>query len=142
MIILDTDHVSILKYREHPRAKKLKEKLIAAAANETLATTIVSAEEQMRGWMAEIHRERDVHKQVQYYSELSGIFAFFSTWRVELFDESAAEEFYRLRGMRIRVATQDLKIASIARSRDALLLSANLRDFARVPDLRVENWVA
>jgi predicted nucleic acid-binding protein len=24
---------------------------------------------------------------------------------------------------------------------DALLLSANLRDFERVPDLRVENWL-
>jgi tRNA(fMet)-specific endonuclease VapC len=47
----------------------------------------------------------------------------------------------RLRRLRIRIGTQDLKIAAIALSRDALLLSANLRDFQRVPGLRVENWL-
>ena len=35
----------------------------------------------------------------------------------------------------------DLKIAAIALAHDALLLSANLRDFQAVPDLRVENWL-
>jgi predicted nucleic acid-binding protein len=34
-----------------------------------------------------------------------------------------------------------LKIASIALEADAVLLSANLRDFERVPGLRVENWL-
>ena len=36
----------------------------------------------------------------------------------------------------------DLKIAAIARANDALLLSANRRDFAKVPGLRVENWLS
>jgi tRNA(fMet)-specific endonuclease VapC len=35
----------------------------------------------------------------------------------------------------------DLKIASIALVQDALLLSANLRDFQQVPELRVEDWL-
>jgi tRNA(fMet)-specific endonuclease VapC len=35
----------------------------------------------------------------------------------------------------------DLKIAAIALSHEALLLSRNLRDFNSVPDLRVENWL-
>jgi hypothetical protein len=34
----------------------------------------------------------------------------------------------------------DLKIASIALVRNVLVLSANLRDFQQVPDLRVEDW--
>jgi tRNA(fMet)-specific endonuclease VapC len=42
---------------------------------------------------------------------------------------------------RIRVGSQDLKIASIALVNDALLLTANLRDFRQVPGLRVENWL-
>ena len=35
----------------------------------------------------------------------------------------------------------DLKIASIALANGVLLLSANLRDFEQVPNLRVENWL-
>jgi tRNA(fMet)-specific endonuclease VapC len=35
----------------------------------------------------------------------------------------------------------DLKIAAIALIHDALLLSANLRDFQQVPGLCVANWI-
>jgi predicted nucleic acid-binding protein len=35
----------------------------------------------------------------------------------------------------------DLKIASIALVHKALLPSANLSDFRKVPGLRVENWL-
>jgi tRNA(fMet)-specific endonuclease VapC len=35
----------------------------------------------------------------------------------------------------------DLFIASHARSLDAVLVTNNLREFKRVPDLKVENWV-
>jgi tRNA(fMet)-specific endonuclease VapC len=35
----------------------------------------------------------------------------------------------------------DLKIAAIALANDALVLSANLREFGRVPGLRVEDWL-
>ena len=52
------------------------------------------------------------------------------------------EDFMRLRRERIRIGTQDLKIASIALHTGALLLSANLRDFEKVPGLRVEDWLS
>jgi len=45
------------------------------------------------------------------------------------------------RKQKIRIGSQDLKIAAIAVANDALLLSANLRDFRQVPGLRVENWL-
>ena len=35
----------------------------------------------------------------------------------------------------------DLKTAAIAVAFDATLLSRNLRDFQRVPHLKVENWI-
>jgi predicted nucleic acid-binding protein len=35
----------------------------------------------------------------------------------------------------------DLTIASIALVYDALVLSANLHDFQKVPGLRLENWL-
>jgi tRNA(fMet)-specific endonuclease VapC len=51
--------------------------------------------------------------------------------------EQAADVFARLRRQRIRIGSQDLKIAAIALIENAMLLSANLRDFQKVPGLRV-----
>ena len=53
MILLDTDHLVILRYEDHPRYSALKAKI--EAAGQPLATTIVSVEEQFRGWLAEIN---------------------------------------------------------------------------------------
>ena len=66
---------------------------------------------------------------------------FFEDWEILPYDGAAAAKFKELRKVRIRVATQDLKIASIALVQGALLLSANLRDFRKVPGLRVESWI-
>ena len=55
--------------------------------------------------------------------------------------QAAADLFVELRRQKVRVGSQDLKIAAIAMAEDALLLSANQRDFQKVPGLRVENWL-
>ena len=83
----------------------------------------------------------DVHRQVPAYQELLRLFDFFAHWHVVPFDEQAAREFQGLRAQRIRIGTMDLKIAAIAIVHGALLLSANLRDFQQVPNLRVANWI-
>ena len=55
-------------------------------------------------------------------------------------DEAAAAAFQRLRRRHRRIGTMDLKIAAIVLSRNATLLSRNLRDFGHIPDLHVEDW--
>jgi tRNA(fMet)-specific endonuclease VapC len=57
------------------------------------------------------------------------------------FDEHAAKRFGDFRRQRIRIGTQDLKIASIALEHNAMLLSANISDFQQVPSLRVKDWL-
>lgn len=140
MILLDTDHLSILRYLDHPRCAALRTRL-QSSPDPQVATTIISAEEQMHGWLAEINRLRDPHRQIPVYERLAKMFDFYRDWDIVPFDERAADEFERLRKQRVRIGTQDLKIASIALVQNALLLSANLRDFHQVPGLRVENWI-
>jgi tRNA(fMet)-specific endonuclease VapC len=140
MILLDTDHLSVVTNAADARNAPLRARLRAAAAA-PLAVPIVSVEEQCQGWLAQINRQRDVHKQVATYERLAKLLEFLADWEIVRFDERAADEFKRLRKQGVRIGTHDLKIASIALARQALLLSANLRDFRRVPGLAVESWL-
>jgi tRNA(fMet)-specific endonuclease VapC len=140
MIVLDTSYISLFQYPDDVRANALRERL-AASPDRDIVTTAITPEEQMRGWLSAIHAQRDVQRQVQYYERLVGLFRFFADWRILHFDSSAADRFRSLRRQRVRIGTMDLKIASIVLIHDATLLSDNLRDFQKVPDLHVENWL-
>jgi tRNA(fMet)-specific endonuclease VapC len=140
VILLDTDHFSALKYRANPRRDALIERM-SASADRNFALTPMTIEEQTRGWLAQIRAARDVHQEVPFYSRLVGLFRFVAAWPIVEFNEAAADTSERLRRERIRIGSMDLKIAAIALAHDALLLSANLRDFRQVPRLRVEDWL-
>jgi tRNA(fMet)-specific endonuclease VapC len=140
MILLDTDHVTVLRYEEDPRCAALSARR-SRAVGERFATTVITLEEQMRGWLAKLGRARDVRAQIGAYGDLAKVVAFFGRWQIVGFDSRAADEFQRLRRQRVRIPTPDLKIASIALVHGALLLSANLRDYQKVPGLLVENWL-
>jgi tRNA(fMet)-specific endonuclease VapC len=140
MILLDTDHLSILT-NAHASAYGALLARLEAAAMEGLGVPVVAAEVQCRGWLAEISRQRDADKQVRAYEQLAKLFDFLEAWEIVHFDGDAAYEFKRLRKQLRRHGAQDLKIAAIALANHALLLSANLGDFVQVPGLRVENWL-
>jgi tRNA(fMet)-specific endonuclease VapC len=140
MILLDTDHLTVLMYPENPLCARLTARL-AASNDQDIGTTIVNAEEQMRGWLAEINRLRAVHDQILPYDRLLRLLDFLDELPLMSFDARAADEFVRLRRMKVRIGSMDLKIACIALVQDALLLSANLRDFRQVPDLQVDDWL-
>lgn len=53
----------------------------------------------------------------------------------------AATMFDSLRKKKVNIGSSDLKIASIALVNDATVLTANTRDFEKVPGLRFENWL-
>src|SRR5207302_3460126 len=108
---------------------------------EPLAIPIVAVEEQCKGWLAKLHRTRDIHQQITPYKRLAELFDFLAEWDIVPLSQAAADLFEQLRRQKVRVGSQDLKIASIVVAEDALLLSAKLRDYQRVPDLRVENWL-
>ena len=56
------------------------------------------------------------------------------------FDTQAAAHFDDLKRLHIRIGTQDLKIAAIALANDATLITRNTQDFARISDLKFEDW--
>jgi tRNA(fMet)-specific endonuclease VapC len=141
MILLDTDHVTLLKYPASERSLRLRQRLDAVPVEEVVAVPVITIEEQMRGWLTAVAKERAAKRQVTAYWELANLFDFFAAFTIALLDELAAERFDDLRAAKIRLGTMDLKIAAITLVNQALLLSANRNDFQRVPGLRVENWL-
>jgi tRNA(fMet)-specific endonuclease VapC len=78
--------------------------------------------------LAAIKRKHDPSDQVLVYHRLGQLWEFFGAWKMLPFDDRAAKLVKKLRKQRVRIGSQDLKIAAIAMTWDALLLSANLRD--------------
>ena len=139
MILLDTDHFSVVTDGRHQAHAQLAVRL--QSCGETLTLPVVSVEEQLRGWLAQIRRQTDVSRQIYPYDRLMRLLDILGDWEIARWGQPAAEQFQGLRKRRVRIGTQDLKIAAIAMVHDALLLSANLRDFEQVPGLRVEDWI-
>lgn len=64
MILLDTDHISLLKYPASERGARLSQRLDALPAEEVVGVAIVTVEEQMRSWLAVVAKERSARRQV------------------------------------------------------------------------------
>jgi tRNA(fMet)-specific endonuclease VapC len=139
VVILDTDHLTVIQRRAEPAYSRLRDRLSKFPPN-AIQTTIISFEEQMRGWLALISRARNQSREVEAYERLQALMRFFNEIPVLDYTEVAASQFEDLRHSKLRVGSMDLKIASIALSHDGLLLSSNLKDFNPIPNLRVEDW--
>lgn len=137
MTILDTDTLSILE-RQTFEAGILANNLKRFEVE--ISTTIITFEEQMRGWLAFSARTRTIEQEINAYRKLNGFLDDYRKMPVVAFDAQAARIFQQLKSSKIRVGTMDLKIASIALANDALLLSRNLKDFEQIPNLKVEDW--
>ncbi len=121
LLVLDTDHVSALSFPSHASLDLLER---IRASGQEAATTIITVEEQLRGWLAEIHRIGDPHRQVPAYERMQRRIDFFAAWTVLSWNKDGADS-----------------IACIVLTHDAILLTRNSIDFANVPRLRFENWL-
>jgi tRNA(fMet)-specific endonuclease VapC len=138
LLVLDTDHVSALG---PPSELSLALLNRLSASEQEVATTIVTVEEQLRGWLAEIHRLADPHRQILAYARLQSRIEFFAAWTVLPWQTNAADLFVGFRQAGVRIGSMDLKIACIALAHDATLLTRNSSDFSQVPGLRIDNWL-
>ncbi len=135
LYILDTDHVSLLQ-KNHP---KIVQRISTVGAG-SLAVTVITVEEQLRGWFQVIRRHSSGSKLIWAYAGLRGAVEYFNSVRLVDFDQAAEALFTDWRRQKIRIGTQDLRIAAIAVSINATLVTRNRRDFEKVPNLVFEDW--
>lgn len=75
MLVLDTDHLVEFDSGSALGANR-RRRLMSSA--DKIATTIISAEEQFRGWLTQIHRLTDPHRQIRADERLQRRIEFFA----------------------------------------------------------------
>src|SRR5438105_15779291 len=110
MVILDTDHVSLLEWEHGEEYARLRKRL--EQTEEDVATTIVSYEEQTRGWLAYMARAKSLEQQIVAYRRLHRHLDIYCGIRVIDFDEPSAVEFQSLRHLKRHIGVYDLRIAA------------------------------
>jgi tRNA(fMet)-specific endonuclease VapC len=138
LYLLDTDHLSLME-RGTPEGAKIQARL-ALLGPDDYGITIVSYGENMRGALAEVADAKTPSEEVRAFRLLRENLRFCTAFAIWEYTSEAAARCAELRKQKVRVGTQDLRIASIALVSGATLLTRNTRDFARVPGLLFEDW--
>lgn len=133
LFILDTDHVSL-----HQRKDPIVTARIESCPTEELAITVVTIGEQMRGRLAQLgQRKVDL---IAAYELLRTTAEYFCGLRILPFDAKAQQFYHDLRSQKSHTGKLDLRIAAIALSQTAIVVTRNKRDFEQVPGLKIEDW--
>lgn len=74
------------------------------------------------------------------YDRLERVLKNFACSQVLSFSVAASEVFEDFKRSKIRVATMDLRIASIAISQQMIVVTRNAVDYERIPGLVVQDW--
>ena len=129
--MLDTN--SCVDHLRHGVASKVTAKLADAAPGSVALCSIV---------VGELHY--GAHRSVRKTETLSQVQAFCRRFSSLTFDDPAAEEYGRIRAHLTAIGSvigpNDLLIAAIALANDLTRVTNNTREFARVPDLKLEDW--
>jgi len=135
LYILDTDSVTFQQAGREPILRRL-----AAVPAEAVYTTVITLREQMRGRLANLDRAQEGPALVRAYEQLQATLLYFCRVNVLPFTAAAAVSLADLRKQKVRISTQDLRIAAIVLSVNGILVTSNRRDFDQVPGLIIEDW--
>jgi tRNA(fMet)-specific endonuclease VapC len=133
--IFDTDHATLFQQGNPQIVQR-----VSAVNSKDISITIVTFEEQMYGRLNRIRRTKSEDEVISAYASLRKTINYLTDFELLDFDRDAQHYYMEFLRQKIRVGTQDLRIAAIALSKSGILLTRNRRDFERIPGLRFEDW--
>jgi len=138
MYIFDTDHLSFIQ-RNGQEGKKILVKL-ATLQDPEVAVTVITYEEQIRGRLSFLSKAKTVDEQTIAYQGLQQLALDYQSIAIIPFSREAILEHQRLRKVYPRLGNMDLKIAAIALTNTAILITRNKSDFGQLTELSIEDW--
>jgi tRNA(fMet)-specific endonuclease VapC len=133
--LLDTDHLTLFDHSDLNVWRHFVQQ-----PPDSVGLSAVTVEEYLRGRLAALARHQSGALQVQAYLRLVESLQLFQHFPVVAFDTACENRYQQLRRLRLKVGSQDLRIAAIALVHQLPLVTRNRRDFAQVPGLTLEDW--
>lgn len=135
--ILDTDHVSLIlrgdvrlrgKVEQHPDA----------------CTTVITIQEVFNGWITRLNQAKPSDDFVQLYTLFAQSIEYLKQTEIMNFSQDA-DRYFRLLlqqnpALRKARLQRDMRIAAIALSQNATIVTRNKKDFGQVPGLQIVDW--
>jgi tRNA(fMet)-specific endonuclease VapC len=137
LYVFDTDVLTLYDHGDLNVTRR-----VIAHATDELATTVISVQEIVEGWLGYVKRQTRPDQIAHGYEELADVIPFLACFTILPYRQSSITRFDHLRGLRLNVGTNDLRIAAIALEHGAVVVTRNLRDFGRIPGITAENWAA
>jgi tRNA(fMet)-specific endonuclease VapC len=138
LFIFDTDHVSLLLHGN----PKIRAAIASTKAD--ICTSIITVQELFNGWVVRINNAKASENFVKLYAEFNQSIDYLKKTDILGFDDVAdlcfrqlLQENPCLRKARLQ---KDMRIAAIALSLNATIVTRNRRDFEQVPGLKIEDW--
>ena len=137
--ILDTDHVSLFLAGNKSVITRVAE------YSDNVAITIITVQELFNGWNGKLNDPQQANRLSHLYTKLWKTTEFFKIITILNFDLDAENCYLNLRQNYKYLAkkrmSKDLRIASIALTQNATVVTRNYKDFSQIPNLNLENWV-
>jgi tRNA(fMet)-specific endonuclease VapC len=133
--ILDTDAVTY-----HQKGHAAIVRRLATVSPDSVFTTVITVREQLRGRLAAVDQAAEGPDLLLAYDRLLATVRYFTQVNVMPFLPGVVEILQRLRDQRLRIGTQDLRIAAIVLNSRRTLITSNRRDFEKVPGLLIDDW--
>lgn len=134
--LLDTDHVSLI-LGNHSQVTQ-------TVAKYSIAVSVITVQELFNGWVGRINDPTFVNNLPALYNRLWATAKFLQTVEIVDFTEVAdaclrqlLRENPPLRKNRLQ---KDMRIAAVALSLNAIVVTRNQRDFGQVPGLSIVDW--
>jgi tRNA(fMet)-specific endonuclease VapC len=134
--LLDTDTITLIQFGHAAVVRRL-----AAHSDADVALSAVSFQEQMRGWLGRLNKLTGPSQLADWYDRLvTRIFPVWRQYELLSFSPAAIQRFQQLRSLRLGVGLMDLRVAAVALENNLTVVTRNIRDFARVAGLPIEDW--
>ena len=137
--MLDTDTVTLVQHNFVPVLEAIRKN---RSEGHEIGITAVTIEEQMEGWLKAIKMARTDDRAERTSIALLRSVRIWASFALYPTTAGAFAEYRRLRQAKLNVGGRDLRIAAIALELDATVVTRNLRDFRRVPNLKFVDWSA
>jgi tRNA(fMet)-specific endonuclease VapC len=139
LYILDTDILSLL---QHNHAAVSAALIAARHDGHVLALSTVTVEEQAGGWINALRTAKSPDKYAlasQSFAEAVPLWGQLLIYPETVNSLGILQQLIRAK---LNVRKNDLRVASVALDRSAILVTHNLVDFRRVPNLMFVDWAA